>query len=48
LEPFRRAAGELLTRQVYVQDILKRGTWRAQSIAASTMQGIKKAMGLTV
>ncbi len=48
LEPFRRRRRELLTRQVYVQDILKRGTWRAQSIAASTMQGIKKAMGLTV
>ncbi len=46
LEPFRRKQKELLTREVYVQEILKQGQARAQTIAQITMQEVRKKMGL--
>lgn len=46
LEPLRRRRKELLTREVYVNDILKRGATKAQVIAQETMRDVKKAMGL--
>ena len=46
LEPFRRKRKELLSREVYVKEILEQGTKRAQTIAQSTMQEVKKKMGL--
>ncbi len=46
LEPFRRKQKELLTREVYVQEILKQGQVRAQNIAQSTMQEVREKMGL--
>ncbi|KKP43376.1 MAG: Tryptophan-tRNA ligase [Parcubacteria group bacterium GW2011_GWA2_33_14] len=47
LEPFRRKQKELLTREVYVQEILKKGQSRAQTIAQETMKEVKDKMGLT-
>lgn len=46
LEPLRRRRKELLTRDVYIDDILKRGAAKAQTIAAQTMREVKTAMGL--
>ena len=46
LGPLQRRRKELLTREVYVQDILKRGAGRAQVIASATILEAKKAMGL--
>jgi len=46
LESFRRKKKELLTREVYVKEILNQGAKRAQVIASSTMQEVKKKMGL--
>lgn len=46
LEPLARRRKELLTREIYVNDILKRGASKAQTIAGATMQEVKKAMGL--
>lgn len=46
LEPFRRKRKELLRREVYVREILEQGRKRAQIIASSTMQEVKKKMGL--
>ncbi|MDD2696935.1 MAG: tryptophan--tRNA ligase [Candidatus Pacebacteria bacterium] len=46
LESFRRKKKELLTREVYVKEILSQGTKRAQVIAQSTMQEVRKKMGL--
>ncbi len=46
LEPFRRKQKELLLRDVYVQEILKKGQTRAQAIAQSTMQEVREKMGL--
>jgi len=46
LEPFRRKKKELLSREVYVKEILKQGRKRAQIIASSTLQEVKKKMGL--
>ena len=46
LEPFRRKKKELLSREVYVKEILERGRKRAQIIAAATMQDVRKKMGL--
>lgn len=47
LEPFRRKQKELLTREVYVQEILKQGQRRAQTIAQLTMQEVREKMGLS-
>ena len=46
LEPFRRKRKELLQREVYVNEILKQGGKRAHSIAQSTVQDVRKKMGL--
>ncbi len=46
LEPFRRKRKELLKREVYTTEILNKGAKKAQVIAASTMQKVKKKMGL--
>jgi len=46
LEPFRRKKKELLTREVYVKEILNQGRNRAQVIAQSVLQEVKKKMGL--
>lgn len=46
LEPFRKKRNELLTREVYIKEILEQGRKKAQVIAQSTMQGVKKKMGL--
>lgn len=46
LEPFRRKQKELLSREIYVQEILKRGQARAQTIAQTTMQEVRSKMGL--
>lgn len=47
LEPFRRKQKELLTRGVYVREILKQGQSRAQNISQSTMQEVRAKMGLS-
>ncbi len=46
LEPLRRKRKELLSREVYVKEILERGRKQAQIIAQSTMQEVKKKMGI--
>ena len=46
LEPFRRKQKELMTREVYIQEILKQGQQRALTIAQLTMQEVKEKMGL--
>jgi tryptophanyl-tRNA synthetase len=46
LEPFRKKQKELISRDIYVKEILKRGRNRAQSIAQVTMQEVKGKMGL--
>jgi len=47
LEPFRRKRKELLTREVYVREILERGRKRARILARSTIQEVRKKMGLS-
>jgi tryptophanyl-tRNA synthetase len=47
LEPFRRKRKELLSREVYVKEILNQGRKRAQVIAQSTLQDVRKKMGLS-
>ncbi|PIR72530.1 MAG: tryptophan--tRNA ligase, partial [Candidatus Nealsonbacteria bacterium CG10_big_fil_rev_8_21_14_0_10_36_228] len=42
LEPFRKKRKELLTREVYVREILEQGKKRAQIIAQSTIRDVKK------
>jgi len=46
LEPFRRKRKELLSREVYVKEILNAGAKRARVIAQSTLEDAKKKMGL--
>jgi len=46
LEPLRKKRKELLTREVYVKEILEQGRKRAQVSAQSTMVEVKKKMGL--
>ena len=46
LEPLRKKRKELLSREVYVKEILTQGKNRAQVIAQSTLQEVKKKMGL--
>ncbi len=46
LESFRRKKKELLTREVYVREILNQGAKRAQILASSTIQEVRKKMGL--
>ncbi len=47
LDPFRKKRKELLSREVYVKEILNKGAKRAQSIAQMTMQDVRKKMGLS-
>lgn len=47
LEPFRRKKKELLSREVYIKELLERGRKRAQIIAQATMTDVRKKMGLT-
>ena len=46
LEPFRRKQKELLSREVYVRETLKKGAKRAEIIAQFTMREARKKMGL--
>ena len=46
LEPFRRKQKELLTREVYIEEILKKGQSRALTIAELTLPEVKAKMGL--
>jgi tryptophanyl-tRNA synthetase len=46
LESFRRKKKELLSREVYIKEVLGQGRKRAQIIAQSTMENVRKKMGL--
>lgn len=46
LKPFRQKRKELLAREVYVKEILNQGKKRAQIIAQTTIQDVRKKMGL--
>ena len=46
LKPFRQKRKEFIKRKVYVREILKQGGKKAQNIAQSNIQKIKKRMGL--
>jgi tryptophanyl-tRNA synthetase len=46
LEPFRRKQKELLTRDIYVQEMLAKGAARAKILAETTMKEIREKMGL--
>lgn len=46
LEPFRRKKQELESREAYIDEIISRGSKRASFIAASTMEEVRKKVGL--
>lgn len=46
LEPFRRKQKELLSRDVYVKEILNKGKAKALTIAQTTIQEAREKMGL--
>lgn len=46
LEPFRRKRKELMSREVYIKDILEKGAKKARIIASATLDEVKKKMGL--
>lgn len=46
LEPFRRKQRELLSREIYLEEMLKKGQDRALTIAESTIAEAKEKMGL--
>jgi len=46
LEPFRKKRKELLAREVYIKEILEKGAKKARTIANSTMEEVRKKMGL--
>jgi tryptophanyl-tRNA synthetase len=46
LEPFGRKKKELLSREVYVKEILEQGRKRAEAIAQPTMEKVRKKIGL--
>jgi tryptophanyl-tRNA synthetase len=46
LEIFRRKRKELLSREIYVREILNNGAKKAGVIARSTMAEVRKKMGL--
>ncbi len=46
LEPLRKKRKELLSRQVYLEEVLNQGAKKAQSIARETMEEVKKKTGL--
>lgn len=45
-EPFRRKKKELLSREVYIKEILEQGRKKAEVLAQSTIQDVRKNMGL--
>jgi len=45
LEPCQRKRKELLTREVYIKEILSQGAKKAQVLAQSTIQEVRKKMG---
>ncbi len=47
LEVFRKKQKELLSREVYVQEVLNHGVRRAKIISESTMQEVRGKMGLS-
>ena len=46
LDPFRRKKKELLTRDVYLKEILKHGARKAHPIAERTMEEVREKIGL--
>jgi len=46
LDPFRRKKQELLSREVYVQELLSKGAEKARTIAAATMEEVREKVGL--
>ena len=46
LEPFRRKRKELIERDVYVEEILKKGADRARILAEAKMKEVRKKMGI--
>ncbi len=46
LEPLKNKRDELQSREVYVQEILNQGAKRAETIAQTTMNDVRKKMGL--
>jgi len=46
LEPFRNKRDDLLSRDTYVEELLKKGADRARIIAAQTMEEVRQKMGL--
>ena len=46
LEPFRQKRKELLSREIYVKEILAQGAKKARIIAQLTMKDVRKKMGL--
>ncbi|MDP3901251.1 MAG: tryptophan--tRNA ligase [bacterium] len=47
IEPFAKKKQELLSRELYVQEILERGGQHASSIAQGTMQNVRSKVGLS-
>jgi len=45
LEPFRENRERLLSREVYIEEILKKGEQKARTIAQSTIRDVKEKMG---
>lgn len=46
LDPFRKKKRELQNREIYVQEILKRGAKKASSTAQGTMEEVRSKIGL--
>jgi len=46
LDPFRRKREELLSRELYVKEILDQGRKRAKVLAHSTISEVRQKMGL--
>ncbi len=46
LEPFRRKREELLSREIYVREILNQGERKARSLAESKMSEVRRKMGI--
>jgi len=46
LEPFRKKRKALLAREVYVRETIKKGIKKAKMLAQSTMEEVRKKMGL--
>ena len=45
LKPFREKRGKFLSREVYVEEILRKGETKARVIAQSTIKDVRKKMG---